>query len=119
MCKINRSQLKALREFSEKADKYGALPVDEWTSGKGRFTKPRALPPFCKRFEREAFDLANACAAPKHSTPARSAYEFFRANARRKAVYVLDRAAFEAWAWDSLAGAELPDTALAIRDRRR
>ncbi len=72
MCKINRRQLGALREFSEKADKYGALPVDEWTSGKGRFTKPRALPPFCKRFEREAF---------------------------------------ETWAWDALAGAELPDVA--------
>lgn len=109
MTKINRAQLRALREFRERADAAGRVALGDWTSGRGRFTKPRAMPPFVRRVERDAFRRWDDTDAPRHGTPERAAWDFLREQPRRRAVYVLDRAAFETWAWDALAGAELPE----------
>lgn len=55
MSKINRRQLGALCEFRERADEAGRVGLGDWTSGRGRFTKPRALPPFVRRVESVQF----------------------------------------------------------------
>lgn len=82
-------------------DAKGCVPVTEWVSGSGRFTKPKALP--VERFEREEYAET---APPKHDTPERTAYEFFRANPRRKAVLVMDKEAAVAFPFDSAHGNE-------------
>ena len=56
---------------------YACAPVSAWTSGSGRFTKPRATPPHCYAVDREAAAVA-------------AATEFFRANQRRRRVIVCD-----------------------------
>lgn len=54
--KITKAHTKALREFISVAD-YGAraqlfiVTVDNWTSGRGRFTSPRVLPPGVRKIE--------------------------------------------------------------------
>lgn len=69
-----------LREFFSKMDAKGCVPVTEWVSGSGRFTKPKTLPPFVERFVRKEYK-GNL---PRHDTPERTAYEFF--NAIRRAA---------------------------------
>ena len=70
-------------------DRDGCLTVDGWTSGKGRYTTNRALPPFVHRFERKDY---RDTGRPHRGTPERAAYEFFRkpGNEKRKFVLVLD-----------------------------
>ena len=85
--KFTKTHEKALREYMSKMDRDGCLPVTEWTSGSGRYTTARALPPFVKRFERQEYERTNL---PKHGTLERTAYRFFRENNRRRAVLVLD-----------------------------
>lgn len=77
-----------LREYIAKMDGNWCLPVTEWTSGTGRHTTNRALPPFVRRFERKEYAKTNL---PKHGTPDRTAYDYLAANTRKKAVLVLDR----------------------------
>lgn len=101
--KFTKTHEKQMREFFGKMDAKGCVPVTEWVSGSGRFTKPKALPPFVERFECEEYAET---ALPKHDTPERTAYEFFRANPRRKAVLVMDREAAMAFLFDSAHGNE-------------
>ena len=56
---------------------YACAPVNVWTSGSGRFTRPRAMPPHCLALDREAAAVAAAAA-------------FFRVNQRRRRVIVCD-----------------------------
>ena len=49
--KINKVQLAMLSELKELG---GAVISSQWTTGHGRFTSRRAVPPFCKRIERRA-----------------------------------------------------------------
>jgi hypothetical protein len=84
-------------------DTNGCVPVTEWVSGSGRFTKPKALPPFVERFEREEYAKT---ALPKHGTPERVAMAFFRANPRRKAVLVMDTRAALRFLFDAAHGSE-------------
>lgn len=95
--KFTRREEKQLREFMEKMDKYGVLAVDEWTSGSGRFTSSRALPPFVERFERKKYPPHDL---PKHGTTERTAYRFFEDNPRRKCCLVLDKAAMYDFLFD-------------------
>ena len=99
MCprKFTRKEEKQLREFMEKMDMYGVLTVDEWTSGSGRFTSNRALPPFVERFERKEYPRHGL---PKHGTTERTAYNFFQDNPRRKYCLVLDEAAMYDFLFD-------------------
>lgn len=101
--KFTKTHEKQIREFIEKMDARGCVPVTEWVSGSGRFTKPKALPPFVERFEREEYAKT---VLPKHDTPERTAYEFFRANPRRKAVLVMDREAAMRFLFDAAHGNE-------------
>lgn len=101
--KFTKTHEKQMREFFGKMDAMGCVPVTEWVSGSGRFTKPKALPPFVERFEREEYAKT---ALPKHDTPERTAYEFFRANPRRKAVLVMDREAAMRFLFDAAHGNE-------------
>lgn len=100
--KFTKTNEKQMREFFSKMDAKGCVPVTEWVSGSGRFTKPKALPPFVERFEREECE-ANL---PQHDTPERTAYEFFRSNPRRKAVLVMDSEAAMRFLFDSAHGNE-------------
>lgn len=84
--KFTKTLEKQLRDFMNLMDRYGCVPVTEWTSGSGRYTKQRALPPFVKRYEREHMTSH----VPKHGTPDFAAHVFFRNNPRRKSVLVLD-----------------------------
>lgn len=95
--KFTKNHEKQLREFMKLMDNYGCVPVTEWTSGSGRYTKPRALPPFVKRYERENISPH----VPKHGTQDFGAYLFFRSNPRRKSVLVLDIDAYYAFLFDS------------------
>ena len=96
--KFTKSHEKALREYMSKMDRDGCLPVTEWTSGSGRYTTPRALPPFVKRIERQDYQRTNL---PKHGTVERTAYRFFNENKRRRAVLVLDIESLFAFLFDS------------------
>lgn len=101
--KFTKTHEKQMREYMAVMDPKGRVPVTEWVSGKGRHTKPKTLPPFVERFERKEYE-GNL---PKHGTPERTAYEFFRANPRRKAVLVMDKEAAMAFLFDSARGNEL------------
>ena len=46
--KITKTQLSNLRELVRRA-----VPTSEWTTGSGRHTKRRAIPPFCGRISRK------------------------------------------------------------------
>lgn len=100
--KFTKTNEKQMREFFGKMDAKGCVPVTEWVSGSGRFTKPKALPPFVERFERKEYK-GNL---PQHDTPERTAYEFFRANPRRKAVLVMDTEAAMRFLFDAAHGNE-------------
>jgi len=43
-----KKQLEALAELKNRG---GAVITSEWTTGRGRFTTPRSIPPFCRRIE--------------------------------------------------------------------
>ena len=47
--KITKSQIKALAELKRIG---GAVMTSEWTTGSGRYTSLRSIPPFCHRIER-------------------------------------------------------------------
>lgn len=87
--KFTRRHANVLDQYIEKMDARGCVTVDQWTSGSGRYTSNRTLPPFVYRFERQEYPRT---ALPRHGTCERTAYEFFRRpeNARRRAVLVLD-----------------------------
>lgn len=92
-----------LREYISKMDGNGCLPVTEWTSGTGRHTTSRALPPFVRRFERKEYAKTNL---PKHGTSERTAYDYLAANTRKKAVLVLDRDAMLDFLFEAANGKE-------------
>ena len=100
--KFTKTHEKQMREFLGKMDANGCIPVTDWVSGSGRFTKPKTLPPFVERFERKEYPGGY----PKHGTTERTAFEFFRANHRRKAVLVMDTEAAMAFLFDSAHGKE-------------
>lgn len=85
--KFNKRHAGQLREFLSAADANGCVPVTDWVSGKGRFTKPRALPPFVTRHERREYRQDQL---PPHDSTERVAMRFFEANPRRRAVLVID-----------------------------
>lgn len=47
--KINKTQKAALWQIHRCG---GAVMTSHWTNGIGRYTRSRAVPPFCKRIER-------------------------------------------------------------------
>ena len=82
----------------------GCVVASDWVSGSGRFAKPKALPPFVRRFERKEYAKT---ALPKHGTPERAAFEFFGKNPRRKVVLVLDKEAALAFFFEAAHGGEI------------
>jgi len=48
MLNPTRRQLEALAELKNRG---GAVITSEWATGRGRFTTPRSIPPFCRRIE--------------------------------------------------------------------
>ena len=50
--KISRPQLDALYDLSRRIPGNGAVMTSEWTTGMGRWTRRREVPPFCARVER-------------------------------------------------------------------
>lgn len=67
-----RPQIEALCQIHESGD---VVKASEWTTGSGRYTASRAIPPGAKRFERAFWDPK-----PLHVTV------FFNTNPRVKAV---------------------------------
>ncbi len=102
--KFNKRHQKQLNEFIEKMDKDGCLTVNEWTSGSGRFTSNKVLPPFVTRFERKEYKPTEL---PKKGTPERTAYWFFKENPKRKAVLVLDKEAMMNFFFENALGKEM------------
>lgn len=102
--KFTLRHAKQICEYMEKADEKLVLTVDEWSSGTGRRTSMRALPPFTERYERREYPQT---ALPKHGTPERKAYEFFQANPRRKVCLVMDSAALSEFMFGAAMGKEL------------
>lgn len=102
--KFTKTSEKQLREYFSKMDASGCVVASDWTSGSGRFAKPKALPPFVQRFERKEYAKT---ALPKHGTPERAAFEFFGKNPRRKAVLVLDKEAALAFFFEAAHGREI------------
>lgn len=90
MAKFTLTNEKQVREFMEKMDDFGVVTVDQWTSGSGRYTSNKAIPPFVSRCERKEYCQ---CDRPSHGTVERTAYEWFERNPRRKACLVLDKEA--------------------------
>lgn len=101
--KFTKTHEKQIREFMEQMDKDGVCSLDQWTSGSGRFTTNRALPPFVQRFENKEYAPTEL---PKHGTTERQAYYFFANNPRRKACLVLDREALMRFLFDAAHGEE-------------
>lgn len=101
--RFTKTHERQLREFMTIMDGGGCVPVTEWTTGKGRYTSRRALPPFVRRFARVEYPET---ARPSHGTPERFAYGFFLKNPRKKAVLVLDREALAAFLFDNAHGNE-------------
>lgn len=99
--KFTKTSEKQLCEYLSKMDASGCVVASDWTSGSGRFTKPKALPPFVQRFERKGYAKT---ALPKHNTPERTAYEFFRSNPGRMAVLVMDTEAAMRFLFDAAHG---------------
>lgn len=91
--KFTKRHENQIREFMALADEYGRLSTSEWTSGSGRNTKPKALPPFVKRFDRDWIETLKRDAWPRRGTPERAALYYFDVYPRRKAVLVMDKAA--------------------------
>ena len=91
--KFTKTHEKSLREFMDKMDADGCLVCDEWVSGKGRFTTPRALPPFVSKEENGKTDNG-------------AAVKFFNSNPRRKYVLVIDREAMFKFLFDNARLAE-------------
>lgn len=100
--KFTKRHESQIREYLKKAGSTGVLPVDEWTSGSGRFTRNRALPPFTQRFERKEYPNAR----PPHGAPERKAFEFFRQHPKRKVCLVMDVEALGAFLFASARGKE-------------
>lgn len=103
--KFTKTSEKQIREFMSKMDATGCLPVTEWTSGSGRYTTNRALPPFVTRYERKDYPKTQL---PKHGTTERTAYNFLNANKRKKSVLVLDLEALYAFLFASANGQTIP-----------
>lgn len=101
--KFTKTNEKQMREFMGLMDAKGCVPVSEWTSGKGKFTTSRALPPFVKRLDRVEY---KPCERPKRGTVERAAMEFFEANPRRRAVLVMDIDAAMGFLFDAALGME-------------
>lgn len=93
-----------LREYLEKADRNGCLSVCDWSTGKGKYSRTRALPPFVARFERKEYLVYSR---PRKGTPERTAYNYFIANPRRKVVLVLDKIALYDFLFSAARGVEL------------
>lgn len=102
--KFTKTHEKQLREYMAVMDPDGCVPVTEWTSGSGRHTSKRALPPFVAEYERREYKLT---ALPKHGTPERTAYRWLKANPRRKKVLVLDLVALTSFLMENARGAEI------------
>ena len=101
--KFTKTSEKQLCEYLSKMDANGCVVASDWTSGSGRFTKPKTLPQFVKRYARVSFK-GNP---PQHNTPERTAYEFFRANPGRMAVLVMDTEAAMRFLFDAAHGREI------------
>lgn len=101
--KFTRREENQMREFFSKMDRSGCVPVTEWVSGKGRYTRAKAFPPFVERFERKEYPQT---ARPHNGTLERTAFEFFCANPRRRAVLVMDKDAAFRFLFDSAHGRE-------------
>ena len=100
--KFTKRSAEAVREYLGKAED-GVLPLGDWTSGSGRFTSNRALPPFTERYERKEYPETSK---PGHGTPERKAMGFFERNPRRKAVLVMDTAALAEFLFENAKGKE-------------
>ena len=108
MTKFTKRHAKQVTEFMSKMDSDGCVTVDQWTSGSGRYTTNKALPPFVARYSKSDFKLHDRTSWPQHGTAARAACDFFRKteNAKRKAVLVLDINAWHEFVMDGLQGKE-------------
>lgn len=102
--KFTRTHERQLREYCALMDSDGCVPVTEWTSGKGRYTTCKALPPYVERYERRKYPDT---ARPHHGTPERAAYEYLLANPRRRAVLVLDREGLASDLFEAMRGREI------------
>ena len=107
MSKITKTQLNNLKNFidASRGDNY-VLKASDWTTGSGRYTKTKSLPPFVKEFKRSDFDYKTAeqtvyggtTVYPtakngqglRFGTIERAAGNFFIANQRVQKVFVLD-----------------------------
>lgn len=108
MKKFTKTHEKQMREFIAVMDWSGCALASDWTSGSGRFTKPKALPPFVTKHERKEYPKT---ALPKHGTPERTAYQFFHLpeNAKRKVVLVMDCAEAMDFLFEAAHGMEFDD----------
>ena len=107
MSKITKTQLNNLKDFigASRGDNY-VLKASDWTTGGGRYTKTKNLPPFVKEFKRSDFDYKTAEQAVhggitvyptakngqglSYGTIERVAGEFFIKNAKVQRVLVLN-----------------------------
>lgn len=83
--KFTKTHEQTLREFMDKAE-YDCVATTDWTSGSGRYTSPRALPPFVNRIEKGQYKNTPRSVNDK-------AMRYFRVYPRRRVVLVLDREA--------------------------
>ena len=88
--KFTKTHAKQITEFMTVMDENGCVGASDWVSGKGRYSRAKTIPPFVSRFEKKEYAPTNL---PKHGTPERTAYWYFKANPRRRAVLVLDKEA--------------------------
>lgn len=89
---LNKGTVNKLKEFFDRADEIGGncVSVSDWVSGKGRYTKLRALPCYVYRIERD--ELNDPIVKAKVSTVALDeCRNYFSKYPLRKAVLVFDR----------------------------
>ena len=101
--KFTKTHERQLREYIEAMDEHGIVTMDQWTSGNGRFSTVKALPPFVQVCENREYKPA---AMPTHGTPEHEAYNFFKANPKRRKCLVLDKEAFYSFIFENVHLAE-------------
>lgn len=121
--KLTASDITRINEFVSIADPNGIMYLSGWTTGKGRYTQARQLPPFCCRIDRvylESYLRGKRRDRRKFTDHDRAVRDWFDANPRCKACLVIDLEAWRACIAAALRGYEVPaDIALTDDDREK
>lgn len=95
--KFTKTNERQIREFVSMSEN-DCVSVSEWVSGTGRFSSPKAIPPFVKRYNKG--DVTDSKSINKKIK------RYFSEHPRRKSVLVIDRESLADFLFASANGKE-------------